>query len=668
MRGLCRSGRIVLFVGAAMLIPAAASAAGTPDDHTVPDITITAEKPPVEQGEKSIFTSLPPRELFQRPLTESPGLDTSTSIVGREEIDWLDASSVVEAMRYVPGAWTESRGRKVKQFFSIRGQRYPYPGYSLDGAWFREFHELPSFLDPGTLDRIEILRSSSAMLHGPGGMTGMINLVPRDYTQPQGRFETIYGSHNTSRSSLSYGDAAGRYSYSLGAGFRHTDGPSNEHAGENISSFFARVTSKPSDDLTLSLTTLMFTGDRELRAAQAPASPALIARREIYDPMHAYMVVGKADYHPNDFASTEVIVNYGLKRFDYHLNNDPVQLEEDYEYGLNVIQTLKLSEDNTLRFGGLYNRWVSPTGKRFYLGRRGDLSTYSGVIVDEHKFGDLTLNAGAQLSRTYVEDFGGYSIEGSAAGLATVRTHNEWEDPLGTFTLGAGYALTEEYSLHGNFTWGQIDARKGMLNDRLETPGTETRCKYDLGVKRSWDTFGEAMLTAFFVDQKDAPLLSRNTVTIAGIDYGLFENDDRDSYGLELDVRSKRFQNGVQFFANAVAMNTHRQRVGHWERDKEVPRFIVGGGASWLINRIEFSAFVKNVSRYENERFLPGGSDPVGLGRFTDVGAKVAYYFGAKKQHNVFIGVENICDREYSTVVGYPDTGRRYLAGVAMTF
>ena len=39
----------------------------------------------------------------------------------RKEIQQLKAYSVVDAMKYVPGAWTESRGRKVKQFFSVRG-------------------------------------------------------------------------------------------------------------------------------------------------------------------------------------------------------------------------------------------------------------------------------------------------------------------------------------------------------------------------------------------------------------------------------------------------------------------------------------------------------------------------------------------------------------------
>jgi hypothetical protein len=111
------------------------SAPDEPEVYRLPDITVTAP-------DDSDYTALPERDLIVRPMTESPGLDTAMSVIGRKEIEEQRAYSVVDAMNYVPGAWTETRGRKVKQFYSVRGQRYPYPGYLVDGAWFREFHEI----------------------------------------------------------------------------------------------------------------------------------------------------------------------------------------------------------------------------------------------------------------------------------------------------------------------------------------------------------------------------------------------------------------------------------------------------------------------------------------------------------------------------------------------
>ncbi len=49
------------------------------------------------------------------------------------EIEKSGATTLIDAMKFVPGGWTENRGRKTKQFFSVRGQKYPYPDYSING-------------------------------------------------------------------------------------------------------------------------------------------------------------------------------------------------------------------------------------------------------------------------------------------------------------------------------------------------------------------------------------------------------------------------------------------------------------------------------------------------------------------------------------------------------
>ena len=125
-------------------------------------------------------------------------MDTSISVVDQTDILAQNSFTLIDSLKYIPGAWTETRGRKVKQFFTIRGQRYPYPEYSLNGAWQREFHELPYFLNAANFERIEVLRSGSALLTGPGGIVGMINLVPRTYTKPETTIYAQYGTFHTS--------------------------------------------------------------------------------------------------------------------------------------------------------------------------------------------------------------------------------------------------------------------------------------------------------------------------------------------------------------------------------------------------------------------------------------------------------------------------------------
>ncbi len=636
--------------------------------NEIEEIVITAKRASVEQGERPIFSALPPRDLFQRPLTESPGLDTATSIIGQEEIRWLNAYSIVDAMRYTPGAWTESRGRKVKKFFSVRGQRYPYPGYLVDGAWFREFHETNYFMSAANVERIELLRSAASLLWSPGGMTGLVNVVPRTFEEQETWIETQWGSHDTSRTRVTHGDTIDNLSYSISAGYYHTKGPDHWNAGENMSNISARIVYRPIKELTFSLSAYSIFGDRELEMAKPPASNRMLMRKDHFDPMHTFLVIGKVRMEPNDRMATEVTTNFSSRRFHGHRAGAMDWLEEDYEIGMRLIQTQKIGDSNILRFGGMLNYWDCPNGKRFYVGRPGNLRTYSGVVVDEHDFGRLRLNAGYRISRTRIREFGGFNVEGSARGLRTVRIKNEWEDPLKTFMAGASFELTDTWSLHGNFSVGEVASEPGMLDADLKRPGTETRFKYDLGIKRAWDGFGEISLTGFFVKQKDAALTTPTKVTVNGEDYALYENTDRQNYGIELDVRSKRFDNGLQFFFNAVAMKTRRLNFGEWTPDQEVPNCVMGGGLSWLYKNIEFSLTAKRVGQYENDRYLARGAAPVDLGKFIDIGARVTYHFGKDKQHNVFFGVDNICDMEYSTVPGYPHDGVQYKTGLSLRY
>ncbi|HEC02574.1 MAG TPA: hypothetical protein ENI81_03460, partial [Phycisphaerales bacterium] len=456
------------------VLPASADMSADPDNsesHVLPELTVTSPG-------YFDYTTLPERDLIERPFTESPGLETATSVVGRQEIEQMHAYSVVDAMNYVPGAWTETRGRKVKSFFSIRGQRYPYPGYLIDGAWFREFHEINYYLSAANFDRIDVVRSSSALLLGPGGMTGMINLIPRTYTEKETQIESLYGTHNTFRGNVTHGEAGENYNFGISAGYYHTDGSSDMNARENMTNLYGRFECALAEDVTFSWVNFGLVGDRQLKLAESPASSTLQTREDSFDPMNSYVTVAKIRHEPDDGRTTEVLGNYAGRRFDGHRAGRPDWLEEDYEYGTSFIHSEELTEDNTLRFSGLFNRWVSPTGKRFYWGRPADIRTYSGMIADDHDFGRLDTSIGYRYTREHVEQFDGFNVVGSAsAPLRSVQIDDEWGDHLHGTYLGASYELTDDKSLFGNVAWGQLSPQPGMLDADLQKPDDEDRYK-----------------------------------------------------------------------------------------------------------------------------------------------------------------------------------------------
>ncbi|MEA2064207.1 MAG: TonB-dependent receptor [Gemmatimonadota bacterium] len=616
------------------------------------------------------------RDPVADPRIESAGLEPSISIVGKDQFTRQGAGTVIEALEYIPGARVETRGRKVKQFFSIRGQSYPYPGYAIDGAWQREFHELPYFFSSEDVERIEVMRSSAALLTGPSGMAGIVNIVPRRFSQPETSLRIEYGSFGTSRLHLAHGGTAGDLEYALSLGMPRADGPEHRHASEGMTHLRWGSTWQPNEQWRVSTHFLHLSGSRELARAEPPA--ALIFRNtlEKFDPFRAALACVKTFYRPSDKTSTELIVNWAGRDHEFINENASGHVsfrERDTEWGLNLTQSLKLRKDNVLRLGGLYNRWVAPDGKRFYTGRRCDLETFSWVAVDEHDFGRLKLDAGLRWTKTHINEYGAFNINGVPKGFKEVASiHDEWESATVTVSFGGAYLCSQNLSLHLNLSAGSVKPRAGDLDDNLERLSVERRVKLDLGIQVRRNGLGRLEATCFLVDRKDAIVLSGSTGTLNGRVMELYLNRNQEQLGLEVDARSAPLPGGVRAFLNLLALDSRAESGAGMVRNRELPRFITSGGlyGTWRED-LDFSLLLKAVSGYESTRFVAGaGGNPLvpqPLGGYLNLDTIVGYSFGSRPRTRVYLEVRNLADRRFSTVVGYPDYGRRFTLGLRST-
>ena len=160
--------------------------------------------------------------------------------------------------------------------------------------------------------------------------------------------------------------------------------------------------------------------------------------------------------------------------------------DDDYEYGVQVLHSLVPCENNVLRFGALYHRWVAPDGKRFYAGKRNDIETLSAVIVDQHDFGELKLDAGYRYTHEYYNDFAAYNIEGSPQGLQNANPiMDEWAEPQHRFNIGGKYELCPSASLYANYSFGQVDAPPGAVLILDERPSMVARATASSSTRRS---------------------------------------------------------------------------------------------------------------------------------------------------------------------------------------
>ncbi len=611
------------------------------------------------------------RNLLENPKIESAGLELSTTTITQQEIQRQGAKTVIDALNFVPGALIETRGRKVKQFFSVRGQTYPYPEYSINGVWQREFLETSYFYPTTDIQSIEVVRSSAALLTGINGMAGVVNIIPREYNSPETSLLLEYGTFGTYRSSISHGSKIGNVSYATGIGIDHTDGPKDKHAEENMINFNGNIKWTPTKDLTIKYYLFHINGKRELRLAEPPAAKRFLTELGTYDPIRSTLTNLKVDYRFTQNSNTEFLIYY-TKRDPVYVDEDEVTheitryLESDWEWGVNLIHAMKLSQKNTLRIGGIYNHWVAPNGKRFYVGKKNDLETISFVAVDEHNFGALNLNAGIRWARTYINEYGGFGINGSGKGFAKVDPlKNMWQSPLIQTNIGGGYSLPNLYSLNFNASYGEIKPLPGSLDINLNEPKNESRIKVDLGVRKIWRSVGQLSLIGFLVHQDDAIALSGKTFDSPGRYMELYFNRDQNQYGVEIEARFARIWNMIELFFNTTLMNSYAEKDSEMVENLELPKIISSGGLYYQKDHLDMSLLVKYVSPFENTRFAKKGLPPQSLGNYVSLDAVVGWsFYGKMFSTRLYMEMKNITDVQYSTVIGYPNFGRRFIVGI----
>jgi outer membrane receptor protein involved in Fe transport len=616
------------------------------------------------------------RDVVASPKSESPALYPAISVIKRHEIQRQGAKTLIEAMQYIPGALVETRGRKVKQFFSIRGQTYPYPEYAVNGNWQREFHELPYFFSSADIEKIEIVRSSAALLTGLTGLAGIIKVDTRRYEHAETSFSGEYGTYNSYRARLSHGSKIGDLSYATGLGIQGSQGPEEKNAAERMANFYGRIDWQLAPTINIDFNLFHLNGKRELALAEPPANNTLQTTVSRYDPYKSTLVNLKAFYHPNQKSSSELLLYYTKRDPLYVTESDPSPIstsERDHEYGFNFTQAISPFTNNTLRFGGLYNHWVAPNGKRFYVGRRSDLETFSAVIVDEHRLGNLNLDGGLRWSKTHINEYGAFNINGVSGSFKKADPIvNAWEPAIVNASLGAVYHFVNPYSIHLNLSAGQIKPREGSLSDTFEKPKNETRFKMDLGFQTMIENIGKISFSGFYIARKNAIVLS-DTVHIADgriLEYYL--NRDQDQMGLEIEARSPLWFNRLECFINMLSSYSRFEVDGENKKNTQYPGFIASAGLYYDYANIDVNLFAKYVSSYENTRFAARISgqppQPQPLGDYFIINMTLGKSFGEKFKTRLFLEMQNLTDKGYSTVVGYPDYGRRLILGLSQSF
>ncbi|MBD3243967.1 MAG: TonB-dependent receptor plug domain-containing protein [Chitinivibrionales bacterium] len=681
-----RSAVAFIFV----VLTAAAHAAPPADTSAATAATDSAQTAAVESAQAASADSMPVAELdrvtvtarrvrnaVEQPLLESPALAPTMSVVDEDDISAQNASSVVDALEYVPGAWTESRGRKVKQFVSVRGQKYPYPEYAVDGVWQREFHELPYFFSALQVERLEVLRSSAALINGVSGLTGIINIVPKSYDSLGIALDASYGTFDTYRANIMHGATFGDLQYAAGVGGIQTDGPEGKNAGEQSVNYYGRAKWTHDDRLTVQANVFGLHGKRELARIEYPGDTANsnLGAAQRFDPHRALVSNARVMYRWSDRVSTSLLTYYTRRNHDFYANEDdtvPTTTDLDWEWGGNLIQAMSLFDDNVLRISFLYNNWVAPFGKRFYSGKKTAIQTLSAAVADEHTFGRVTVDLGIRWLKDYLDEYAMYNKDGSRIGgrRATLSPiEDEWRSSQWNGTLGLRYQVAPGITVNGHGAAGYVNPLPGSVNEEHEEVLPEKQFKLDAGGQLAHPRFGQLTGAAFYIFRNDGiAITSQWDSVFTGGDtlvLPLHENTDMITAGFEIETRTARFADAAEGFANVTYMSHRRTDGDSLVEDKEKPNLVAGGGLNLYLGNFDVHLYGKYVSEYESSRFALN-RDTVDVGGFStlDLSAGYTHTLSGGSTIRLFVAIDNLTDRRYSTVVGYPDFGREVSVGL----
>jgi hypothetical protein len=595
------------------------------------------------------------------------------------EIEKQGAVTLTDALKYVPGGWTESRGRKTKQFFSVRGQKYPYPDYSINGIWQKEFEETVYFFSALDIESVEIVRSSSALVKGLSGLTGVVDVKTKKPERETASLTAKYGEQNKYVTNIQYGNKINDLSFNTSVALMGTDGPPERNGKERISGFYGNSDWKINNKLTLSAGANYIYGLREFVQIVEPGSSKFLNWEEKYDPVRSLLTYAKLNYQGDDGSLTEFQGNLTSRnsvfvRYDIAEQSTSSTREKDWEYGFNLLHSRPFLAGNTLRFGVLYNHWEAPNGKRYYVGRRCNVHTWSGVIASEQKAGRFLFDAGFRLIGGHIVEWGGFGIEGSAKGFQNVEPIEDQSAPMEwQSVLGASCILSGASSLHYNFSGGSIAARKGSLNESGLNPENEVRFQHDLGIRYKSPNKHELSVSAFYTKRQNAVELSGQTLT-TGNDFvvELYENLDKRSYGVEFATKMHIPAFYSFFFANATLMNGENEIDGDMEKDDKLPNLILNTGILFEYSGFDANIFAGYTGPYANNRFVDSSwvteNGDFKLGDFVSADLTAGYTFSGRFSTRLFGEVKNLLDQKYMTVAGYPDPGRLFLTGVKINY
>ena len=580
-----------------------------------------------------------------RVAMERDRLPAPISVVGRERIATSDESALLPSlMEEVPGLFVTSRGVTGYGVSAGAAGGISLRGFSagsgrtlvlIDGhPQYQSIygHAVADEYLADLAERVEVTRGAASVLYGSNAMGGAINIITRrpDFLGNRVGVKLMGGSYGTFRGSVTEQYSNGRFS--LVANFGH-----DRTAGHRENSAF-RSTSG------------MIKAAYDLSAAWRLSGDVNVVKAFSQNPgtVSAPMLEGTADITrmmswlslENHYERTDGGINfyYNAGRHDIndgHLAGAPSQPylfhSTDYQGGVNLFQAVRLFEGNTLTAGvdvKLYggNAYRNPTTEIYADHKK--LHEEAGYLLAQQILGPVTLDAGIRMEHHSL-----YGVEWiPQAGVSVLA----WPGASLKLSASKGFRTPNlrELYMYAVANENLLPERAWSYDFTYAQHLLDGRLNYELSL---FYTKGSNIIEVNVVDGKRA---NRNV--------GAFENK-----GVEF---SADFQATDQLKFNANYSYLHMGKV---YTGAPVHKAYVS--ATWTPGRFSANLGLMGIK----DLYLSTGDNAV-KSSYADLKARLAYRIA--DWVTVFVRGENLLNRQYQTMLGFPEPGITVLGGLSLNF
>ena len=568
------------------------------------------------------------------------------NIVTREEISRLQAKTVTEVMRTLPGVETISYGGHGQSASTaVRGGTSAQTLVLLDGVRVNaitsggaNLNDLPL----NQVERIEYVRGARASIYGADAIGGVINIITRPDVGTQ-RHQLSGGAGSRGERQLGWSSAStvGAAGQLKGAaGFEQEDGynvhpvagvnDGDEHGYEGYNAMLDYQQAL-NNQFDLFTTARWFRNQAQYDNSYTGSWGSQHERKETWSENQSYLVGGR--YHAGNYQS-ELQGNYGREDLYNYVDSSSRDAAQDRTY----IRQYNLSWLHDL---ALTDAWRLGTGVDWRRERLTPDSVSSGVAYadDTHSRDNTGLYALSQFQQgAWQAELSGRTDDNDQYGR-----HNTWQS-------GAGWTFLTDYRLSGRYGTG---FRAPSFND-LYFPDAYTPGNPDLQPEESKNR--ELML-----DGVTKMVIWRVTGYRNDIEQMIQWAPDSSGLWRPENVGQARID-GLELEAEFdTAQISHRLSADFKDpqdtvRDKQLQR-IAKRNAKWIAqtNIQQWEGSLSWI--YQGERY-DDAANTVVLGGYSvwDMGLGYSLTQQLKLQGRL----ANMLDKQYETAVGYPAAGRSF--------